>query len=91
MHNPETIVHVGNVVLGNECLKQLECLQQGGNAGIHELTTMLLNAIMLLSLPTDGELISERILAKRAGIIQDLALAIDYIEDLGIPVKSKHS
>lgn len=88
MHNPETIVHVGNVVLGNECLKQLECLQQGGNAGIHELTTMLLKAIMLLSLP-NGEISSERILAKRASIIEELALAIDYIEDLGIPVMSK--
>lgn len=83
MVEAKNIMHVGNVVLTEECLGMLEIFQSCKNEMINDTVKVMLNAIMLLSLPITD--ISDRIKEKRINTISDLSLIIDNLEELGTP------
>jgi len=82
MNEAINILHVGKVVLSEECISELESMQSNNNDMLNDTIRALLTSIMLLNLP-EGE--SERIKEKKKENIENLSIIVMNLERLGIP------
>jgi len=82
MPEAKNILHVGKVVLTDECIAELESMQANKNDMLNDTMRILLTSIMLLNLP-EGE--SDRVKEKKKSNIEELAIVVMNIERLGAP------
>lgn len=82
MNEAKNILHVGKVVLTEDCIAELESMQADKNDMLNDTIRVLLTSIMLLNLP-EGE--SAKIKEKKQSNIENLAIIVMNIERLGAP------
>ena len=89
MNEAKNILHVGNAVLTEDCIKQLEALQQNNNESLDSIIEKILKAIMYISLDPNND-DDPKIIKRKHMLVSDLALIIDELEDLEAPFKVPH-
>jgi len=80
MAEAKNILHVGNVVLTDDCLSALKSLQEDSNDCINELVTSLMTAIVMLTIPQDD--LGMKFENRKKTTVLHISETIEYLENL---------